>query len=46
MNTRIAVPIASAVSFCVKVGDDIWDFLLQWTGRISRPVRRLRRRRG
>ena len=32
MNTRIAVPIASAVSFCVKVGDDIWNFLLQGRG--------------
>src|SRR6267142_229975 len=32
MNTRMAVPIASAVSFCVKVGDVILgSLLLGWS---------------
>src|SRR5918995_5492348 len=35
MNTRMAVPIASAVSFCERVGDDIWGFLLRL--RVEQP---------
>ncbi len=36
MKTRIAVPIASAVSFWAKVGDDIWEFLL--LGGLDQPA--------